>query len=271
MKKRLFKIFLWVVSIVIFLVLTGIVVNKYGMNKCRGVQITIHAPTDGAFLTQEDVKSYISESGDSLTGADLSKINIEKLESIINQKPYVLSSKVYMSLSGILKIDITERTPIARVQPDLRMEKVKNYGSYYITSDGRMIPVEEGKVARVVFVNGKIRNLYSEFIKLDVDSARMAEDTTGFMTTMYTIYHVADYISKNSFLKAQIQQIFVAENDDLIFIPEVGDHIIIFGDGNDMANKFRRIELFYEKAAFIKGWDKYDTINVKFKNQIICS
>ena len=271
MKKRGFKIFLWAVSIVIFLVLTGLVVNRYGMNKCRGVQINIHAPEDGAFLTQEDVRSYISEAGDSLTGADLSNINVEKLESIINQQPYVLSSKVYITLSGILKIDITERTPIARVQPDLRMEKIKNYGSYYITSDGRMIPVEDGKVARVVFVNGKIRNLYAEFIKLDVDSTQMAEDTTGFMTTLYTIYHVAGFINKNKFLKAQIQQIFVEENGDLVFIPEVGDHIIIFGDGNDMANKFRRIEIFYEKAAFIKGWDKYDTINVKYKNQIICS
>lgn len=271
MKKRLLKIVLWVGSIIIFLVLIGIVVNKWGMNKCQSVQITIEAPSDCTFLTEEDVRSYIGQSGDSLTGSDLSEINIEKLESIINQKPYVLNSKVYMSINGILKIDITQRTPIARIQPDTRLVGIQNYAPYYISDDGRMMPLTVGKSSRVIFVNGNVRNFYCDFLKLDVDSARMAEDTIGFMKTLYTIYHVAKFINQNKFFKAQIQQIYVEENGDLVLIPEVGNHIVIFGDGNNISEKFRRLELFYEKATFIEGWDKYDTINIKYKNQIICS
>jgi len=273
MKKRSLKIVLWVVSIVIFIVLTGIVINKYGRNKCKNVEITIDAPADGAFLTEEDVMSYAVESGSPLANKDLSKINVEKLESIISSKPFVQKSRVYLSINGTLHIDVTQRTPIARVQPDTRLAGIAgiNSSSYYISSDGRLMPLAKGKTARVIFVNGNIRNLYNEMIKLDVDSTFIAQDSVGFFTTLYSIFHIAKYINEDDFLKAQIQQIFVDEKSDMILIPEVGNHIVIFGRGDNIDKKFRRLKLFYEKAPFIEGWDKYDTINIKFKDQIICS
>ncbi|HOY31545.1 MAG TPA: hypothetical protein PKW80_06670 [Bacteroidales bacterium] len=273
MKKRFIKFIIWVVSITLFLVLTAIVISKYNRNRCRGVEITIHAPDDGAFLTKADVMTYINESGDSLENNELSKINIEKLEEIISKKPYIQSSKVYMSISGILKIDIVQRTPIARIQPDMRIAGIDgiNYSPYYISDDGKLMPLTPGKTARMIFVNGYIRNLYNDFVRLDVDSATAARDTTGLFTTLYNIYDVARFIHRDDFLRAQIQQIYVDENGDLMLIPEVGNHIVIFGDRNNIGDKFGKLKLFYEKAAFIKGWDKYDTINIKYKNQIICS
>lgn len=273
MKKRALKIILWVVSIIILLVLIGVVVKIYGKNKCKDVQVTIHAPRDCVFLTEEDVASYLSESGNQIIGSELSRVDIEKLESIINKKPYVLSSKVYMSLTGILNVDVIQRTPIARVQPDVRLQHISSldYAPFYISSDGGLMPLTPDKTARVIFVSGNIRNLYNNFIKLDVDSACVAQDTLSYFKTLYSIFDVATYIDQDEFLKAQIQQIYVDDKGELILIPEVGKHIVIFGDGNEIAKKFRRLEIFYEKAAFFKGWEKYDTINVKYNNQIICS
>ncbi|HPB25013.1 MAG TPA: hypothetical protein PLB59_05600 [Bacteroidales bacterium] len=272
MKKRSFKILLWIVSIVLFFGLVGFVVKKHNNTTCKSVEISIQAPAEYAFLTEDDVMSYLREAGGALVGSRLADIDIEKLEAAVNSKPYVLESKVYMSLRGVLKIDITQRTPIARVQPDVRLQNINDIdGSpYYITADGGMMPLVPGKTARVVFVNGNIRNLYNENIKLDVDSAYVAQDTLGFFSTMYSLYDVAAYIEQDKFLKAQIQQIFVDEKGELILIPEVGKHIVIFGDGKQIPQKFKRLKIFYEKAAFVKGWS-YDTVNVKYNNQIICS
>lgn len=264
---------IWGLSIAVFIVVTGIVVSRYGRNTCKSVQITINAPEDGAFLTEDDIRYCLSGTADSLSGKALDNINVEAVESLINNNPFVLSSKVYLSLSGVLRIEVTQRTPIARVQPDTLFRRIKNVdcNPYFISSDGHMMPLADGKAIRVVVANGKIRTLYSESVNLNVDSTQMAKDSTGPYTTLYNIFHVADYISKSPFLKAQIQQIYVEGNGDLDLIPEVGEHVILFGDGNNIAEKFRRLEVFYEKATFFKGWDIYDTINVKYKNQIICS
>ncbi len=272
MKNRSLKILLWAVAIVLFLGLVGFVVKKHNSTTCKSVEIVIQAPEDCAFLTEDDVLSYLREAGGAIVGSRLADINLEKLEAAVNSKPYVLNSKVYMSLKGVLRIEITQRTPIARVQPDVRLQNIEDIdgSSYYITADGGLMPLTPGKTARVVFVNGNIRNLYNENIKLDVDSAYVAQDTLGFFTTLYSIYDVASYIDQDKFLKAQIQQIFVNEKGELILIPEVGKHIVIFGDGKQITQKFKRLKIFYEKAAFIKGWS-YDTVNVKYNNQIICS
>ncbi len=273
MKRKFLKFVLWLFSLIAFLVLTGIVVSKYSKNHCRKIEILIYAPDDATFITRDDVMSYIRESKDSIVNNELGGINVEKLEGIIMSKPFVQKAKVYMTIDARLKVEITQRTPIVRVQPDIRLAGISGieYNPYFISSDGSMMPLVPGKTERVIFANGNIRNLYNNFLRLDVDSARIAEDTAGLFTTLYAIYHVADFISKDKFLKAQIQQIYVDENKDLILVPEVGRHIVIFGDGNDMNAKFKKLKIFYEKAAFIKGWDKYDTINVKYKNQIICS
>jgi len=54
-------------------------------------------------------------------------------------------------------------------------------------------------------------------------------------------------------------------------IPKVGNHLIIFGDTSQMSQKFENLILFYRKGLTKVGWDKYNIINLKFKNQVVCS
>lgn len=264
MKRKWIKIVLWVVSVILFAVLIVSVVKIYGKNKCKAIQIIINTSENNTFLTEQDVRTYINSYNNSLVGTNLSDIDTEKIECLVNGHPYVLKSKVYTTIKGILKIEITQRLPIARIQN--MFDEI-----YYLSDDGRMMPVPEKKSARVVLVTGKIPNIYNNVINLDIDSAEIMKDSAHFMTTLYNVYKMTRFINKNDFFKAQIQQIVVDSVENFELLPEVGKHIIIFGDETDMEQKFEQLELFYNKSIFIEGWDKYDTINVKYKNQIICS
>ena len=36
-------------------------------------------------------------------------------------------------------------------------------------------------------------------------------------------------------------------------------------------NKLAKLEVFYKEAMMKSGWEKYKIINLKFKNQVVCT
>ncbi len=264
MKNRILKIVVWSLSILLILSGVWIVVLNYGKNKCREVQISIAAPADATFITEQDVRNYITLVGDSLVGSEIAKINIESIENIINKNPFVLSSRVYVTLGGIVKIDIRQRTPVVRVQNVYDQ-------SYYISKDGSLMPIVDGKTARVLIANGFISDLYLSSLKLDVDTTMKKKDTIPLNKNLVKIYDAAFCINKDPFWKAQIQQLFLDKNGDILMMPLVGDHIINLGDENNIPEKLEKLRIFNKKTEFLASWDKYDTININFKGQIVCS
>jgi cell division protein FtsQ len=83
---------------------------------------------------------------------------------------------------------------------------------------------------------------------------------------------MAKYINADDFWRSQIHQIYVNDNDDMEIVPLVGDQRIIFGDTTSMEEKFKKLLTFYQEGLNTTGWwNKYSTINLKFKNQIVCT
>ena len=67
-----------------------------------------------------------------------------------------------------------------------------------------------------------------------------------------------------------IEQIYIAENGDIILCPQVGNLEVIFGDLNNIEEKFHRLLAFYKNIAPHEGWGKYSTVNLKYRKQIVC-
>jgi cell division protein FtsQ len=84
------------------------------------------------------------------------------------------------------------------------------------------------------------------------------------------LFKIATYVDKDAFWKAQIEQIFVTAESELILVPKVGNHTIYFGNTDDMEAKFNKLMVFYKEALSRVGWDKYNSIDLRFRNQIVC-
>ena len=93
------------------------------------------------------------------------------------------------------------------------------------------------------------------------------EDDTNWMEK---ILELGNYMGNDPFWSAQIEQIYVDAAGDVILIPRVGDHTIIFGDLNDIDTKFNKLYTFYKNIVPAEGWEKYSSVNLKYKDQIIC-
>ena len=65
-------------------------------------------------------------------------------------------------------------------------------------------------------------------------------------------------------------QLHINENKEIELIPRVGNHIILLGSDEGLEAKFEKLMLFYQKGVQQIGWNQYSTINLKYKDQLVC-
>jgi cell division protein FtsQ len=154
-------------------------------------------------------------------------------------------------MNGALEINIVQRRPILRI--------IKSDGSsFYIDENGAKMPVSQAYTAHVPIVTG---NLFEAYKARDTMQSKVG----------VALHKIATYVDKEAFWKAQIEQIFVTAESEFVMVPKVGNHIVIFGTAENMEEKFDKLMLFYQEGLKRVGWDKYSSINLKYKDQVVCT
>jgi cell division protein FtsQ len=95
-------------------------------------------------------------------------------------------------------------------------------------------------------------------------------DTSIKHSILKDIFYLVQYINDNSFWSAQIDQIYVDNNDQIDLIPRVGNQVIHIGTTENIEGKLRSLSAFYDKVLPEVGWNKYSVINLEYKDQIVC-
>jgi cell division protein FtsQ len=123
--------------------------------------------------------------------------------------------------------------------------------------------------ARVVVVTGFVNDRKnSESVERIINN-----DTLISIRNLDDIYRISSYVCNDAFLNAQIGQINLEKNGDFVLVPQVGGQKIIFGTARtkeEVAEKFKKLIIFYNEGLPFEGWDKYEVINLKYSKQIVC-
>jgi cell division protein FtsQ len=77
------------------------------------------------------------------------------------------------------------------------------------------------------------------------------------------------YVEDNDFWSAQIEQIYVQEDGDILLTPLVGGHIIELGEVDNYIEKLHVMSEFYKQILAKNNWDKYEKISLKYNNQVV--
>lgn len=260
--KRVLIIIGIIVVIAATITLAVVLNRKHSAALCNKVLVSVENTME-KFITPEEIESYTVTAGKSnVIGKELSEIDVRKIEKNILGNPYVAKAEVFITPGGVLKINIRPRVPLLRV--------FNRFGqSFYIDDQAFMIP--SGKPARVLVANGNIGEVYMPSRRLFILENLQKDSAAISRCLINRLFLLALYISKDDFLRSFVQQIYVNEREEFELIPLVGNLSIIFGGVDSMDEKFENIRIFYRQGLLNMGWDKYKSINVKFKNQIICN
>jgi len=228
------------------------------------LNISIHNNDENLFLSEADVKQFFNDRKDSILNNRYQNISVPELEKALNTHPAIENADVSEDINGEIKIDITQKTPVLRIIN-------KDGESYYIDSQSKLMPLNENYSARVLVASGEIYEPYARRYQFSVEQIKRNQ-LFSQVSMLDDLLDVSAYISKDSSLSVLIHQIYVNSDKDIELFPAVGNHRIVFGDAKNIAEKFNKLKLFYtEGLNKSDSWTKYSTINLKYKNLVVCT
>jgi cell division protein FtsQ len=262
MLKRFATILFFVFIPVGVFVLLSFAAESNKAMQCRSFHVKITQKDGHNFVDSSLVVKQVYSMFDSLPGQELRELCLKTIENLINEMYYVEASQVYRTIDGAVVARIKQRQPLARI--------INTYNeSYYLDRNGRMMKATTRYSARVVVVSGHIPARYSPVI--DLTSLIPPDELSRSELLLRDLYTLINYIDQDVFLKAWIDQVFVTRSGGFELIPKNGSHVIELGDASDLDDKFKKLMVFYKTGLTRVGWNNYKKINLKYKNQVVCS
>jgi cell division protein FtsQ len=217
-------------------------INNSGSDEvCPEMLISIRSRNDKPSIIEADVVASLKRAGLYPVGRPLNTVNTDKIEFEAMRNGLAAEAEAYKTPRGSVKLILTEKTPVIRI--------ITSSDSYYIDSRGSVMPANLKYAAHVPVAGGNVEK--------------------GLATS--ELYEFALYLQKHEFWNNQIEQIFIRPDREVELIPRVGNHRIILGSFDRFEEKLNHLKLFYEQAIPKMGWEKYSNINLKYKNQIVCT
>ncbi|MEM6735508.1 MAG: hypothetical protein AAF620_05500 [Bacteroidota bacterium] len=206
---------------------------------------------EGIFFTNdlEVIDLMTEKQSDYVIGVEMEKLDPRILEHRVEMNPFVKNAEVFLDLKGSLKVKVIQSKPIARIFTNGNQDK-------YIDTDGRILPINARYTARVPL--------------LETESELGWEKNMNESSFGSQVFALLKYLERNEFWKAQIAHILIKKDGEIELYPQVTKQKIEFGRPIDFDKKFSKLMTFYQEILPVKGWNSYERVNVKFKNQIIC-
>jgi cell division protein FtsQ len=227
---------------------------------CTEVKVIIEDSLDRMFYSKSDIESILKKGDIKSLGYPMSGINTRKLEELFKGKAYIRAVDIYTSMDGTLAVRIKQRDPFLRVI-------TSNGQGCYIDKEGYFMPESRNYTHYVVVANGQFSG-YNQL--LSAGSLEGLENKEKFQE-WFDLLQLVKQINKDEFLKKQIVQIYLNKQGHFELFPRVGAHQIILGDLTDLDEKLENLSILYKKGLAYEGWNKYDKIDLRYKNQVVCT
>ncbi|MBP2284248.1 cell division protein FtsQ [Flavobacterium sp. CG_23.5] len=209
-------------------------------NRKVSKSVVVFVGDDAPFVRQETVNKLLIENKKDASSIQKVNLDLNKLERILDAQEMIEKSDVFVSIDGVLKAVVKQKTPIARVFND--------EGSFYIDYKGSRMPLSANFTARVPLVSGGINK-------------KNNEDLADLFRIIYD----------DAFLKKNIIGIQIMPNGSLLMLNRNFDYQIDFGRMINVERKFKNYKAFFQKAVLDSSLYKYKKIDLRFTEQVVCT
>ncbi|NDV47566.1 cell division protein FtsQ [Paludibacter sp. 221] len=208
--------------------------------ECTHMETVFVNQNEISLINHTEIENFLKSKNLYPVGKMLNDIETEKIENELSKSEMIKAAECYMTPAGIVHLRVKQRTPKFRV--------ISNE-SYYVDTEGKKIKTSPNYTAYVPVVSGNV----------------------SFETATGELFNFISYLEKNSFWNAQIEQIYIRPDHKIELVPRVGDSIIMLGTLDDYESKLDKLKKLYVKAFNEIGWNRYKTIDLQYKGQIVCT
>lgn len=238
------KLFNWINIRLVLMFALVIFLFSFTSNRNANRKLTksvvVFVGDNAPFVKQETVNKLLIENRKEAQSIHKDKLDLNKLEKALNANAMIEKSDVFVSIDGVLKAIVKQKTPIARV--------FDGDDSFYIDYEGNEMPLSSNFTARVPLVSGEINK-------------NNKEDLAELFRIIYG----------DEFLKKNIIGIQIMPNGSLKMLNRNFNYQIDFGRAINVKAKFNNYKAFFQKAVLDSSLYKYNKIDLRFTQQVVCT
>ena len=242
MWKTVFKSVLCVLLLGYVAFAFAFVHEENGRRICKDIDLRIVGNTLPDSVLRQGVSSQLARYSRRLKGERLDSIDLQKLEDYLGKFSNFESVECSFNPDSRLRITITPIKAEVRVFTD-------KGPSFYINRYGKRIDADA-----------------EFFIDVPVLIATSAHEKD-----IPSALAVIRYTAADPDLGPLIAAYKVDGPNDIIIIPRLYGHVVNFGDSTRLKEKKAAVMAAYREVLPAKGWNTYDTISVKFRDQIVAT
>jgi cell division protein FtsQ len=222
--------------------------NDHRNRVCKGVAVEIKTSGDAQYIEEKDILWALTKGRRTeLEGVSIYKLDLKKKELLLERNLWIRKADLFVDHLDSLRVIIEQRRPVARLY-------CQNGQTFYIDDQGMRLPFSFNQIAAVPV-----------FTSLPEISDVLTTEDSVLLTQ---IRDMGTYMINQPFWMAQIEQIDL-QGKDMVLIPKLGKHEILFGEGIQIEQKFKRLMLFYEQIMKKTGWNYYSHLDLRFNKLLI--
>ena len=209
-------------------------------------------PAGKNLVTEEDIQKLLMKSFRSdFVGWKVKDVDVELIEQDVRRNDFVSEAEIYIDARNRLTIHIIQREPVLRVQDENAM-------SFYLDSEGFWMPISRHYAARVKVATGKLPHFRGKHL-MEADPVYKS------------LFMASQFIARDPFYEALIEQIYVDERGEFHLSPKVGDQRIRLGTVENIEEKLDKLRTFMKEGLAHEGWQACEIIDLRFSEQIVCT
>lgn len=241
MRKTLLK---WLLLTTLFAYVACVTVWAHGeaaKHSCKGIDVQIALTSSADSVTIHGVKEELKRFPKKIIGIPVTRVNTLEIEEYLSGFSNFERVECSLSTDGMLNVSVVPMIPEIRV--------FDGNSSYYINKDGK-----------------KIDSKANFFVDVPVVCGRFTEKFPPS-----SVLPVTRFVQNDPVLRQLVGMVEAKDDDNIILVPRIHGHVVNFGDTLRLGDKRRALLTFYRKVIPYRGWQEYDTISVKFKNQVVAT
>lgn len=238
--KKLWNIAGWTLGFALLISLLAFSSQCRNSVQLSKIEIEVDYHRDLHFVTTEEIEKIVRDEYPYLDSLFCKEININLLEERLDNHPSIRKAEVYSALDGILRIDVTQKQPVFRVQNSGR--------AYYIDEVGDSMALSPNYSARVPLVTGSISP-----------------------ETAKAVFGLYQQLQADEFYRDFFAGVHVEENGGWTLYPRPGQHKILLGQPEELKEKLKRLKIFYHSVVDSGNLDSIKALNLAFDKQVVCT
>ena len=219
-------------------------------------RLDVHFADSLHFVSEQDIRDYLDKRYGPYIGERMDSVQLARIEDMLESRSAVSRCEAWTTDDGVLHLDITQRAPV------LRFMRAEDDG-FYVDDGGYIFPLHPTFTAPVPVVEGAIPVDIPAGYKGEAQDERARAWIAGVLA-------MNRHIAANRSWQRRIEHIRVRPGGELLLSLTGRSEEFFVGQPQDIPDKLQRIDRYLGTIAPSKPEGYYHTVNVKYKQQIIC-